>query len=157
MALEVSQNATSNKLALTPQLGLISGESHPILTYMRSLIGVLILGSLAAPPPATATEKVFPIRLVIAASQGGVTFLHFLHAERVKFDCSVCHASLFRQDASVALKYAPGGHQTAEDRKAACAGCHREGGGAFASQGNCSTRCHSKYAGNSARSIHSGD
>jgi len=124
---------------------------------MRILIGLTIVGLLAGAPVSTASEKVFPVRLVIPASQGGVTFLHFLHAERVKFHCSVCHASLFKRDATAALAYAPAGHQSAEEHKAACAGCHREGGDAFASQGNCSTRCHSKYAGTSARSSHSGE
>ena len=124
---------------------------------MRILIGLMIFGSLAGVPRATATDKVFAVRMVIPASQGGVTFLHFLHAERVKFDCSVCHASLFKQDATAGLGYAPAGHQAAEDQKAACASCHRAGGGAFASQGNCSTRCHSKYAGSTARSVHTGD
>jgi hypothetical protein len=123
---------------------------------MRIAIAFLISFSFAGVPRA-ATEKDFPVRLVIPASQGGVTFLHFLHAERVNFDCAACHASLFKRDATVRLGYAPAGHQGAEDRKAACASCHHKGGSAFAAEGNCSSRCHVKYAGNSGHSSRSGD
>ncbi|MEI9970622.1 MAG: cytochrome c3 family protein [Ignavibacteriota bacterium] len=124
---------------------------------MRVLIGLMILCSLAGVPRATAAEKVFPFRLVIPASQGGVTFYHFLHAQRVNFDCSACHASLFKQDATVRLGYGPAGHRTAEDNQAACAKCHHKGGRAFSAEGNCSTRCHSKYAGTAASAVRSGD
>lgn len=124
---------------------------------MRVLIGLMILGSLAGVPRATADGKVFPLRLVIPASQGGVTFYHFLHAERVNFDCAVCHASLFKQDATTRIGYAPGGHRSAEESKAACAKCHYKGGAAFAAEGNCTSRCHSKYAGSPSQSARSGD
>jgi c(7)-type cytochrome triheme protein len=116
---------------------------------MKFATVLLFLAALAVLPSAIANEKVFPVRMVIPASQGGVTFHHFLHAQRVKFECSVCHASLWPQDTGASLGYSPAGHQTAEDRRAGCGSCHHEGGSAFSSQGNCTTRCHSKYAGDS--------
>ena len=124
---------------------------------MKVLIGLMILGSLAGVPRATATGKVFPVRLVIPASQGGITFLHFVHAQRVNFNCDVCHASRFKQDATARLEYGPAGHQSAEEGRVACGGCHYKGGRAFSAEGNCNSRCHTKYAGNTGNSVRSGD
>jgi hypothetical protein len=100
---------------------------------------------------AAGTEKTFPVRLVIPAKPGGVTFLHFRHAQRMNFECATCHATTWPQDSSASLGYKHGGHREAEGRRTACAGCHREGGRAFASQGNCTTRCHARYAGDAGR------
>jgi len=106
---------------------------------------------MAALPSAADDERLFPVRLVIPASEGGVTFDHFLHAQRVKFDCAVCHASLWPKDSTSSLGFSAFGHRTAETNKAGCANCHRAGGCAFASEGNCTNRCHAKYAGDGNR------
>jgi hypothetical protein len=123
---------------------------------MSLTVALVFLAAMAMLPRATADDKAFPVRMVIPASQGGVTFHHFLHAQRVKFDCAVCHASLWPRNSSAKLGYGPDGHRAAEERRTGCGSCHREGGSAFASEGNCTSRCHAMYAGECKRSIHAG-
>jgi c(7)-type cytochrome triheme protein len=113
---------------------------------------ILVLAALAALVPAgqSADEKPFPIKLVIPAKAGGVVYYHFAHAQRVKFDCSVCHASMWPQDAKASLKFKTTGHSTADGSHTSCGVCHRTGGTSFAVEGNCTSRCHSGYAGSIA-------
>ena len=125
---------------------------------MKIRVGFLVLLSLAGLQGiANANDRVFPVRLVIPARQGGITFLHFLHAQRVKFECNVCHASTFQQNAEAPLGFKPGGHQAAVEQKKSCASCHREGEGAFTALGGCTSRCHASYAGDTGRPTQSGD
>jgi c(7)-type cytochrome triheme protein len=92
-------------------------------------------------------QKAFPVRFVIPATYGGVTFNHFKHAEREKFDCGVCHRTQWPQNAKAALNYKEAEHQSSDSAKHACGACHRTGGKAFATSGNCGIRCHQEYAG----------
>ena len=123
---------------------------------MRLTLALVFLAAMVVLPPATANDKPFPVRMVIPASLGGVTFHHFLHAQRVKFDCAVWHASLWQRDSRAKLGYGPAGHQAAEERRTGCGNCHRDGGRAFASEGNCTSRCHAMYAGECQRTTHAG-
>jgi c(7)-type cytochrome triheme protein len=111
----------------------------------KAMVLLLVLAALI-PAGYSAGETPFPVRLVIPAKPGGVVFYHFLHAQRANFDCKTCHAALWPQDAKSPLKFKTGGHQAAESGRTSCGNCHRPGG-AFGSQGNCTTRCHSNYAG----------
>jgi hypothetical protein len=110
---------------------------------------LLFLAALAVMIPAAfpAGEKPFPIKLVIPAKPGGVVYYHFAHAQRVNFDCNVCHATMWPQDATAPLKFKTSGHGTAEGSHDSCGTCHHAGGRSFAVEGNCTTRCHSNYAG----------
>ena len=89
------------------------------------------------------TEKKPPSSLVFMTKNGNVTFNHANHVMREKGDCKTCHPSLFQQDAKAPLNYKAGLHKTAEMNMTACASCHRAGGMAFESKGNCA-KCHMK-------------
>jgi len=85
-------------------------------------------------------EKKPPAKVVIAAKNGAVTFDHTAHAKREKNDCKTCHPSVFAQDEKAAVGFKPP-HKNEEDKKTSCGTCHRTGGTAFATAGNC-TKCH---------------
>ena len=80
---------------------------------------------------------------------GGIRFASnagpasFDHAEHVRYEngsCTSCHNALFPMSRAP-LGYGANLHKAAEAAKASCAGCHVDGGSAFASADNC-TRCH---------------
>jgi len=101
-----------------------------------SVIGVMgLVAQMAKTPPDTLTFQ---------AKMGKVTFKHAAHATRVKSDCKVCHPALFQQSATAPLNYKAGMHKPAETAKTACGSCHRPGGTAFESKGNCTNKCHVK-------------
>jgi len=88
-------------------------------------------------------KKSPPAKLVFMAKNGNVTFNHAAHVMREKADCKTCHDSLFQQDAKAALNFKPNIHKTAEMNMTSCGSCHRAGGMAFESKGNCN-KCHMK-------------
>ncbi len=95
----------------------------------------------------SAQEKKAPAKLTFAAKTGAVTYDHAAHAKREKNDCKVCHDKLFKQDAKAPLEYKPAMHKTAEANKTSCGSCHRAGGQAFETKGNCANgKCHVKAA-----------
>jgi DmsE family decaheme c-type cytochrome len=75
---------------------------------------------------------------------GTVTFDHAQHTEYENGSCTSCHNRLFPM-ARAPLRYGADLHRAAEAAEASCAGCHVEGGSAFASAGNCS-RCHTNLS-----------
>lgn len=77
------------------------------------------------------------------AKNGNVTFDHAAHVMRAKNDCSTCHPSLFPQDSKAPLNFKANIHKTAEKGMTSCGSCHREGGAAFETKGNCN-KCHMK-------------
>jgi c(7)-type cytochrome triheme protein len=83
-----------------------------------------------------------PDKLTFESKMGNVTFDHKQHAERAESDCTVCHDKLFSQSRAP-LNFKAGMHKPAEAKKESCAGCHHEGGQAFATKGNCKN-CHVK-------------
>jgi c(7)-type cytochrome triheme protein len=83
-----------------------------------------------------------PDKLVFESKMGTVTFDHAKHVEREKTECTNCHDKLFPQS-KAPLNFKAGMHKQAEAKKESCAGCHHEGGSAFATKGNCKS-CHVK-------------
>ena len=115
-------------------------------TKLANVLGILLAALLAvawiAPPLSYAQEKEAPKEMVFEAKMGAVTFDHEQHTELAKGDCTACHDKLFPQSRAP-LGFKEKMHKPAEAAKASCAGCHHEGGTAFASKGNCKT-CHVK-------------
>src|SRR5215467_8657262 len=109
---------------------------------MRTLFSILLalafigLGVLAQ-------EKKAPEKLTFMTKNGNVTFDHTAHIKRANGDCGACHEKLFNQDAKAPLNFKPNLHKTAEMDKTSCGACHRAGGAAFESKGNCA-KCHMK-------------
>jgi len=106
---------------------------------MRELIAFIATVVLLV---AVALAAQAPEKLVFESKYGNVTFDHAGHAKRAKGDCTVCHDKLFPQSRAP-LKFKEGMHKPAEAKRISCGACHRPGGEAFASQGNC-VRCHGK-------------
>ena len=79
---------------------------------------------------------------VFVATNGNVTYDHRLHTIRQKFACWTCHTKPFALWRSP-LTYTSILHKDAETGKTSCGQCHRPGGEAFESGGNC-TKCHEK-------------
>lgn len=106
----------------------------------------LLLFSLFCAPALRAQAKTPPPKIVIAAKVGDVTYDHAAHAKREKNECKVCHPKPFAQDAKAPVAFkAP--HKKHEDAKASCGACHRAGGTAFETKGNCAnSKCHVKAA-----------
>jgi c(7)-type cytochrome triheme protein len=102
---------------------------HRVLAiYILSVIGAV-----------TALE-LYAARLVFVAGSGNVTYNHKAHTLRQKFNCLACHVktfSLYR----ASLNFKEVLHKTAEAEKTSCGQCHRPGGEAFESRGNCK-KCH---------------
>jgi len=88
-------------------------------------------------------KKTPPAKLTFTAKNGNVTFDHAAHVMRAKGDCNSCHDSLFKQDAKAPLNFKPNIHKTAEKNMTSCGFCHRAGGMAFETKGNCN-KCHMK-------------
>jgi c(7)-type cytochrome triheme protein len=87
-----------------------------------------------------------PAKLVFQAKMGAVTFDHTAHVKRAGTgSCATCHPKLFQQDAKAPLNFKAAMHKPAEANKTSCGFCHRAGGTAFASAGNC-MKCHVKAA-----------
>jgi c(7)-type cytochrome triheme protein len=115
---------------------------------LHKLIAYPLLLSMLAFTGALAQQKqkktaVTPAKLTFQAKNGNVSFNHAEHAKREKNECKTCHPAPWPQDAKAPLKWKAGMHKTAETAKTSCGVCHRPGGSAFASQGNC-TKCHVK-------------
>lgn len=92
-------------------------------------------------------KKAAPPKLTFPAKVGAVTYDHAAHAKREKNDCKVCHDKLFPQDAKAPLNFKAAMHKPAETAKISCGFCHRPGGTAFESKGNCTNnKCHIKGA-----------
>jgi c(7)-type cytochrome triheme protein len=89
---------------------------------------------------AWAQPKQAPVRVSIESKKGIVLYYHFLHLRRAKDNCKFCHDSLFAMDAKAPLNYAD--HPAAESTRTSCGFCHRAGGSAFDTKGNCDRSCH---------------
>ncbi len=111
---------------------------------MRTLIACLLAVGLGGALGVFAQDKKTPpAKLTFVTKNGNVTFDHAAHLKRANGDCAVCHDKLFKQDAKAPLNYKPGLHKTAEMDQTSCGSCHRPGGAAFESKGNCA-KCHMK-------------
>ena len=108
--------------------------------FALCIVSTWILGGLAL----VAQDKKAPAKLVFQAKNGNVTFDHAAHATREKNDCKVCHDTLWPQSAAAPLNFKAGMHKPAETKHTSCGTCHFAGGKAFASAGNCTTKCHVK-------------
>ncbi len=113
---------------------------------MRPSIFCFVLSSLLGAPALMAQQKTPPPKLVFKAKTGDVTYDHAAHAKREKNDCKVCHPKPFAQDAKAPIGFKPP-HKKWEDAKASCGTCHRAGGAAFETKGNCTnSKCHVRAA-----------
>jgi c(7)-type cytochrome triheme protein len=110
---------------------------------MRILIPLLAGAFLIGGVVLTAQQPKAPAKIVFEAKNGNVTYDHAAHAKREKEKCDTCHPKLFAQSRAP-LKFKPV-HKTAETAKTSCGACHRVGGAAFATTGNCTNgKCHVK-------------
>ncbi|MBZ5581550.1 MAG: hypothetical protein LAQ30_04965 [Acidobacteriia bacterium] len=113
---------------------------------MRNTLGYVLFFTLLGLTASLAQQKTPPTKLVFPAKNGNITFDHTAHAKREKNDCKVCHPSPFAQDAKAPLKFRPP-HKSDEDAKSSCGSCHRAGGSAFETKGNCANgKCHVRAA-----------
>jgi c(7)-type cytochrome triheme protein len=111
---------------------------------MRKLLVYVSLVSMLGLTASLAQDKTPPAKLVLPAKNGKVAFDHSAHAQREKNNCKVCHPALFAQDAKAPLAFRPP-HKSEEDKKTSCGSCHRAGGAAFETKGNCANgKCHVK-------------
>ena len=110
---------------------------------MRTLIVCLLAAGLGGALGLVAQEKKAPEKLTFTTKNGNVTFDHAAHLKRASGDCTGCHDKLFKEDAKAPLNYKAAIHRTSETEKTSCASCHRPGGAAFESKGNCA-KCHIK-------------
>jgi c(7)-type cytochrome triheme protein len=97
-------------------------------------------------PALLAQEKKAPEKMTFSTNGnrlGNVTFNHSAHLKRMKGECLACHPKLFQEDAKASLNYKAGIHKTAELEQTACGSCHRPGGTAFETKGNCG-KCHTR-------------
>ncbi len=103
-------------------------------------LSVLLLLALVLP----AAEKVAPKeKIVFTAKPGNVSFDHATHLKALNGKCEACHTSLFPQS-KAPINFRPP-HSKEEAAKTSCGSCHREGGQAFATKGNCmNSKCHVK-------------
>ena len=93
---------------------------------LAAILAVILVGGVMA----EAQDKKPPEKLVFQSKGGDVVFTHAAHAGREKGECATCHPRLWPQSAQVPLKSSDGCHT-----------CHRIGGPAFESTGNC-VKCH---------------
>ncbi|WP_321476281.1 c(7)-type cytochrome triheme domain-containing protein [uncultured Paludibaculum sp.] len=111
---------------------------------MRHSFYCFALFSLLGAAALLGQDKTPPAKLVLKAKTGNVTYDHAAHAKREKNACPVCHPKLFTQDAKAPVAFKPP-HKKHEDAKASCGSCHRAGGTAFETKGNCTnSKCHVK-------------
>ncbi len=109
---------------------------------MRRSLAYIVLLAMLGLTALVAQNKTPPTKLTFTTKNGNVTFDHSAHIKREQSNCSVCHPGLFAQDAKKPIGFRPP-HKAQEDKKVACGSCHRAGGAAFATQGNCSNgKCH---------------
>ena len=113
-------------------------SKHVVAMAAAVLLGVVWF----VPTLSHAQDKKAPEKIVFEAKMGKVTFDHAKHTEREGGDCTACHDELFPQSRAP-LGFKDKMHRPAEAAKTSCAGCHHEGGTAFASKGECKT-CHVK-------------
>jgi c(7)-type cytochrome triheme protein len=106
------------------------------LLSMIAFVGTLAQTKKAVTPPS---------KLTFQAKNGNVAYDHAAHLKREKGECKVCHPAQWPQDAKAPLKWRAGMHKPAEAAKTSCGACHRAGGAAFETKGNC-TKCHAKPA-----------
>lgn len=114
---------------------------------MRNWIAYPIMFCLIGLTAMVAQEKKAPApppKMVFAAKNGNVTYDHAAHSKREKEECKVCHPALWPQDAKAPLNWKANMHKTAEAAKTSCGSCHRAGGAAFETKGNCTSKCHVK-------------
>ncbi len=112
---------------------------------IKDILLLILAGMVACGLALNAQEKKAPGKLVFAAKNGNVTFLHPSHVKAAKGDCKVCHDKLWPQDAKAPLNWKAGMHKPAELAKKSCGTCHVAGGTSFETKGNC-TKCHVKAA-----------
>lgn len=113
---------------------------------MRYPIFCLLFFSFAGAPAVMAQAKTPPAKIVMPAKPGDVTYDHAAHAKREKNACKTCHPTLFAQDGKAPIAFKPP-HKKQEDAKTSCGSCHRPGGTAFETKGNCAnSKCHVKAA-----------
>lgn len=112
-----------------------------IIKCMRYVIAFFVALSMLA-LGVLAQEKKAPDKIVFEAKMGKVTYDHAKHVAREKNNCKVCHDALFPQS-KAPLNFKAAMHKTAETNKTSCGFCHRPGGQAFETKGNC-TKCHVK-------------
>lgn len=105
-----------------------------LLAFASGLLGTLALMGQQKKPPET---------LTFMTKFGDVTFNHAAHLMREKGNCAACHPKLFMQDAKAPLNFKANLHKTAEENMTSCGACHRPGGAAFETKGNCA-KCHMK-------------
>ena len=83
-----------------------------------------------------------PTTILFETKMGNVTYDHTAHVGRAGGTCETCHTKLFPQSREP-INYKAAMHKQAEAKKTSCAGCHVDGGAAFASKGRCAD-CHKK-------------
>jgi c(7)-type cytochrome triheme protein len=101
------------------------------------------LAAVVALTTMVAQEKKPPGKLEFASKNGKVVYDHAAHVKRAKGECKFCHPAQWPQSARAPLNFKTGMHRPAEGNKVSCGLCHRAGGGAFESKGNCA-KCHVK-------------
>jgi len=108
----------------------------------KSAIGIfLTVFGLAA---IEAQEKKAPEKITFTVKLGNVAFDHAAHVKRENGNCKVCHPGLFAEDSKAPLSFKPP-HSNQENKKMSCGFCHRAGGVAFETKGNCTNgKCHIK-------------
>ncbi len=111
---------------------------------MRRTFGYILFFSLLGLTASVAQQKTPPTKLVFPAKNGNIAFDHAAHAKREKNECQTCHPAVFAQNAKAPLGFKPP-HKSEEDKKTSCGSCHRAGGSAFQTAGNC-VKCHVKTA-----------
>jgi c(7)-type cytochrome triheme protein len=97
---------------------------------MRHALAFILAATLVGSVMATAQESKPPAKLVFQSKRGDVIFAHASHVDREKGECATCHPRLWPQSTKEPLKSSDG-----------CRTCHKAGGPAFESKGNC-VKCH---------------
>ncbi len=113
------------------------------MQYILTPILIVLVASVFGASPEKKKEA--PAKMIFTAKTGNVTFDHAAHAKRVKEDCKTCHPKLW-PEAKGDLNFKAGMHKPAEAKQISCGACHRAGGVAFETKGNCTTKCHVKKA-----------
>ncbi len=108
---------------------------HAILTDRAPISLPLVTDA-----PLTSTRLNLPKQIVFETRAGDAKFDHEKHLEYEKGRCVACHNALFPM-ARAGLSYAPDVHRAAESSQTSCAGCHFDGGPAFATANHCES-CH---------------
>jgi c(7)-type cytochrome triheme protein len=132
----VSARATGNG---RPRAGLFHACVH-----MQKIVSGLLFVSMVGLTSLLAQDKKPPLKLVLPAKNGNIVFDHSAHVKHEKNNCKACHPALFAQDAKAPVGFKPP-HKIEEDKMTSCGSCHRAGGRAFETKGNCTNgNCHVK-------------